>query len=429
MRRSAIGGVLISSAVLLSACGGAGSQTRDAGSGGNNAGGKAELVWWHNATDEPLKGYFQQAADAYTAKHPNVTFKIEAIQNETIQTKIPVGLQSNNPPDIFQQWGGGELAQQVESGKVKDITDAAKTTVKSIGGPAAGWQVEGKQYGLPFSVGVVGFWYRTDLFQQAGISSPPKTMAELNDSVSKLKAAGIAPIALGGKDKWPDAFYYGYLATRMCSKDALQKATADGKLEDQCFAKAGEELQKFLGTEPFQKGFLGTPAQQGAASSAGLVANGKAAMELQGHWNGGVITGLTPDKKPLGDKLGWFAFPPVEGGEGTPDMTFGGGDGFSCSAESPPACEDFLNFLLSTEQQKKFGQLNVGLPVAEGSSDVVKDPTVQGVLKARDASSFTQLYFDKALPTSKGAALKDTIANMFADAGSAEDIVTAVENG
>ncbi|MDP9394842.1 MAG: ABC transporter substrate-binding protein, partial [Actinomycetota bacterium] len=75
MRRSAIGGVLISSAVLLSACGGAGSQTQDAGSGGNNAGGKAELVWWHNATDEPLKGYFQQAADAYTAKHPNVTFK------------------------------------------------------------------------------------------------------------------------------------------------------------------------------------------------------------------------------------------------------------------------------------------------------------------------------------------------------------------
>ncbi len=145
MRSRALGGVLISSALLLAACGGGGSETASgAGDGGN---GKVELTWWHNATDEPLKGYFQQVADAYTAKNPDVTFKIEGIQNETIQTKIAVALQSNDPPDIFQQWGGGELAQQVESGKVKDITGATKELVESIGGPAAGWQVDGKQYG------------------------------------------------------------------------------------------------------------------------------------------------------------------------------------------------------------------------------------------------------------------------------------------
>ncbi len=53
-------------------------------------------------------------------------------------------------------------------------------------------------------------------------------------------------------------------------------------LSDGCFAKASEDMQKFLDTKPFQTGFLGTPAQQGAGSSAGMVANGKAAMELQG---------------------------------------------------------------------------------------------------------------------------------------------------
>ncbi len=427
MRSRALGGVLISSALLLAACGGGGSETASgAGDGGN---GKVELTWWHNATDEPLKGYFQQVADAYTAKNPDVTFKIEGIQNETIQTKIAVALQSNDPPDIFQQWGGGELAQQVESGKVKDITGATKELVESIGGPAAGWQVDGKQYGLPYSVGIVGFSYRTDLFQQAGITAPPATMDELNAAVDKLKAAGIAPIALGGKDKWPDAFYFGYLATRYCSQEALEQATADAKLEDECFTKAAEELKSFIDTEPFQKGFLGAPAQQGAASSAGMLANGKAAMELMGHWNGGVISGLTPDKKPLGDKVSWFAFPAVEGGEGAPDMTFGGGDGFSCSADSPPACEDFLNFLLSEEQQTKFGALNVGLPVADGSAESVEDPTVQDVLEARDASSYTQLYFDKALPPAKGAALNDAVANMFAGAAEPKDVIAAVETG
>ncbi len=428
MRSSALGGVLISSALFLAACGG-GADTGSGAGTGNEGNGKTTLTWWHNATDEPLKGYFQQVADAYTAKNPNVTFKIEAIQNETIQTKIPVALRSNNPPDIFQQWGGGELAQQVESGKVKDLTASTKDIVESMGGSAAGWQVEGKQYGLPYSVGIVGFWYRTDLFQQAGITAPPATMDELNTAVEKLKAAGIAPIALGGKDKWPDAFYFGYLATRYCSQEALEQATADAKLEDECFTKAAEELKTFIDTEPFQKGFLGAPAQQGAASSAGMLANGKAAMELMGHWNAGVIGGLTADKKPLGDKLSWFAFPAVEGGDGAPDMTFGGGDGFSCSADSPPACEDFLKFLLSEEQQTKFGALNVGLPVAEGSGESVADPAVQDVLEARDASSYTQLYFDKALPPAKGAALNDAVANMFAGAAEPADVIQAVENG
>ena len=47
--------------------------------------------------------------------------------------------------------------------------------------------------------------------------------------------------------------------------------------------------QDFAATEPFNQGFLTTPAQQGATSSAGLLANDQAAMELMGAWNPGVI--------------------------------------------------------------------------------------------------------------------------------------------
>lgn len=415
-------GMLAVLALLATACGGGAEEA----SAEAESGGPVTLTWWHNATQEPLRGYFQEAADAYTEQHPDVQFKIEPVQNESIQTKINVGLQSNDPPDIFQQWGGGDLATQVASGKVQDITAATSEVAGSLGGSATGWQVDDKQYGLPYSVGVVGFWYRTDLFEQAGIDAVPTTMEELDETVATLKEAGITPIAVGSKDKWPDAFYWGFLATRLCSQETLLQATAETSIDAPCFLEAGERLQAFLDTEPFQNGFLGTPAQQGAASSAGLIANGKAAMELMGHWNGGVINSLTPDGEPLGDKLGWFPFPTVEGGEGEPDATFGGGDGFSCAADAPPACADFLNFLLSDEQQNKFGALNVGLPVVPGSEESVTDPTVQGVLEARNNSSFTQLYFDKALPTEVGTALNDQIANMFAGSATPEQIVQAV---
>ena len=79
-----------------------------------------------------------------------------------------------------------------------------------------------------------------------------------------------------------------------------------------CFVKAGNDLKSFMATKPFQTGFLGTPAQVGAGSSAGMVANGKAAMELQGDWDPAVMTPLTTDKNYL-SKLGWFPFPAVSG--------------------------------------------------------------------------------------------------------------------
>ena len=307
-----------------------------------------------------------------------------------------------------------------------DLTPVIGDEIKSLGGTAAGWQVDGKQYGIPWNMGIVGFWYRTDLFAQAGITGAPATIDDLYKDVDMLKAKGIAPIAVGGKDKWPEAFYYGYFATRECATDVLKTATLKKDFSAPCLLKAGKDIQDLVGKQPFQKGFLGSPAQQGAVSSAGLIANGRAAMELQGQWNGAVITSLTPDKKSLGDKLGWFPFPTVPGGAGDPTAQFGGGDGFSCSATAPPECAQFLKFLLQPDEQKKFGVTGAGLPSIPDAGSSVTDTTVTPVLKARNGASFIQLYFDKALPTAVGNALNNEVANIFAGSGSPEAIGKAV---
>ena len=138
-------------------------------------------------------------------------------------------------------------------------------------------------------------------------------------------------------------------AARLLARTRCRQRRRTSTFSDPCFVKAGEDLQALPRHQAVPGGFLGTPAQQGAGSSAGLVANGKAAMELQGHWNGGVIAGLTPDKKASADKLGWFPFPAVAGGAGAPDAALGGGDGFSCSTKAPPACVEFLKYMLSAE--------------------------------------------------------------------------------
>jgi raffinose/stachyose/melibiose transport system substrate-binding protein len=307
-----------------------------------------------------------------------------------------------------------------------DLTQLVSSWIGEIGGAATGWQVDGKQYGVPFDLHTVGFWYRKDLFTRAGITSPPATMDDFNADVTKLKAAGITPVAVGGKDKWPDAFYWEYFAVRECSTDVIKKSISDQKTDDACFTKAGQDMKALLDSSPFQSGFLGTPAQLGAGSSAGLVANGKAAMELQGDWELAVMPSLATDPN-FASKLGWFAFPTVAGGAGAPGATLGGGDGFSCTTKATDACADFLKYITSAEVQKKLVETKAAtLPVNPAANSAVTDPTLKQVLEYSQHAPFVQTYFDQALPTSVGQALNDAIANFFAGQGSPETVAKAV---
>lgn len=392
------------------------------------AGDDVTLTWWHNGTADPANGFWQDIATEFEEAHPGVTVEVTAVQNEELKTKVAVALQSNNPPDLFQQWGGGQMNAQVEAGKLLDVSAEVTDELALIGGSAAGWQVDGKTYGLPFSMGISGFWYNKTLFEQAGITTAPSTIDELNVAVDKLKAAGITPIVVGAKDKWPAAHYWYWLALRSCGEKGLQEAAKTLDFSDKCFTEAGEELQSFIDTEPFQDGFLGTSAQQGATSSAGLLANGNAAMELMGHWQPGVMGGLTEDGKGLGDELGWFPFPAVSGAVGAADAMLGGGDGYSCSASAPPECVELLKYISSVDVQTRFAETGVGLPVTKGSEGGVTDPNMVALLEARNDAKYVQLWLDIAYGNNVGGALNDAVANMFAGQGSAEDIVTAMND-
>jgi raffinose/stachyose/melibiose transport system substrate-binding protein len=412
---AAAGAALIATSVGVAA-------TRTKGSGAK-AGANVTLVWWHNVTQGPGVKLWKDVATEFHKLHPNVTIKAVPLQNEQFKTKIPIALQSNSPPDVFQSWGGGGLVDQQKAGKVANITKYVKSWIKTIGGSAAGWQVNGQQYAIPYNVGVVGFWYNKDLFKQAGISSPPTTWPDFITAVNKLKTAGITPIAIGSKDQWPDAFYWDYLAVKLCPKSVMQSSAVTYNFSDACWTKAGDYLQQLLDAKPFNDGFLATPAQQGATSSAGLLANGKAAMELQGHWNPGVMQALTPDNK-VPSFLGWFPFPNVPGSKAVPGSLLGGGDGYACSWKAPqPACAQFLAYIDSPSVQKRIGSTGFGLPVRKGTESSVKDPNLSTVLKFRSSSKFIQLYLDQAYSAAIGQALNEAIAEQFAGKATAQQVV------
>jgi raffinose/stachyose/melibiose transport system substrate-binding protein len=347
-RRALAAVALAAATALAAACSSGGGSTSTSSTSTNPTGSssassaKVTLTWWNNANTQPLLGVFQNVIKTFEASHPNITITNVPLQNEQFKTKITPALRGSNPPDIFQQWGSGQQATQVKTGKLADLSTDVSSWVGQLGVPATAWQTDGKWYGIPYDLHVVGFWYRKDLFAQAGITTPPTTITELVTDDNMLKAKGIAPIAVGMKDGWPGAFWWEYFAVRECSASDIATAMQTVNLGASCFTKASADLNAFIKTQPFEKGYLGVPAQNIPSSSVGLLVNGKAAMELQGDWDPGAGASLTSDKN-VNSKLGWFPFPTVAGGAGDPKAVLGGGDGYSCTTKAAePACAQFL---------------------------------------------------------------------------------------
>ena len=383
------------------------------------------LVWWHNAKQGAGMKLWDRWPSSSAA--PGVTIKVVPLQNEQFTTKIPIALQSNSPPDVFQNWGGGGLVDQVKAGKVADLTKYVQPWIKSIGGSAAGWQVNGKQYAIPYSVGVVGFWYNK---------------AALHEGRDHVGAEDVAAVprrdrqAEGGGHHADRDRQQGQVARRVLlglpRDEAVQQDRRCSRRPSRttsrnpCWLKAGQYTQQLLDAEPFQDGFLATPAQQGATSSAGLVANGKAAMELQGHWNPGVMQPLTPDNK-IPSFLGWFPFPNVPGSKALPGSLLGGGDGFACSWKAPqPACAQFLTYIDSPSVQRRIGATNFGLPVRKGTESSVKDPNLRTVLEVPLGVAVHPALPRQAYSTAIGQALDDAIADQFAGKATPAQVVDKI---
>ncbi|MBW0255948.1 MULTISPECIES: extracellular solute-binding protein [unclassified Cellulomonas] len=417
----AVTAAAIVAAMTLAACGGG-----DSGSGGED-GGDVTMTFWHNSTTGDGKAYWEDTVAAFEEANPGVTINIQSIQNEDMDGKLQTALNSGDAPDIFMARGGGKLADVVEAGQAMDLSDALTQETRDALGEAslAAFTVDGGVYGVPTAVLPGGIYYSKDLFQQAGITETPTTVDELSAAVDKLKAAGIQPIALGAKDAWPAAHWYYFFALRECSQDTMAQAAKDMSFDDACWTKAGEDLQDFAGTEPFNDGYLTTTAQQGAGSSAGLIANHQAAMELMGAWDPGVIANLTPEQEPLAD-LGWFPFPAVDGGDGDPTAMMGGVDGFTCFVDAPAACADFLNFIAEKENQEGYAEAFVTLPASKDAQSVVTDPALQEVLASYNDAAYVSVWLDTLFGQNVGNALNTSVVEMLAGSGSPDKIVEAV---
>ncbi|HLZ61797.1 MAG TPA: extracellular solute-binding protein [Ktedonosporobacter sp.] len=411
-------GAVLGLPLSISACGGS------SNSGGSSSQ-TATINWWHIQTGDPGKSNWQNLANQYMKAHPNVSIKITLLENEAFKSKLATDMQSGNPPDLFHSWGGGVLFNFAKAGLVQDLTSALQGDWGSSFNKSAldVYAQNGKNYGIPWDMGAVGFWYNKALFTKAGITTTPTTWSDFLQLVQKLKAAGIAPLALGEKDKWPGMYWWAYLAVRTGGKDAFDKAyNRTGSFADPAFVQAGQHLRELVALDPFQKGSLGA----GYTDEITAMSNNKAAMELMGQWAPANDVGNPPVKNP--PTLSFFPFPMVEGGTGNPTDVLGGGGGFAIGKNAPPETVDFLKFLTNSQNQQSMAKAGIVLPTVKGLVDAIPNPQMKAVAQLVSQAPYFQLYYDQYLPPALGQAILDATQGLYAGTLTPEAAARAVED-
>ena len=408
----------VATVIGMSACGGSESSSDD-----------KTITFWHNASAGEGRQYWENLAKSFEEANPGTKVEIQAIQNEDFAGKLQTAMQDPaSGPDVFMSLGGAKTKEMIDAGQVMDLTDKISDTVKTdMKTTLSAATFDGKVYGVPVSVEPGGMWYSKDLFKKAGVSDVPATYEELLADAKKLKDSGTDAIALGAKDAWPAAHWYYWLVLRECSPEVYDKSVQDHDFSNACWVNAGKKLQELKDLKVFNDGFLTTTAQQGANSSAGLLANHKAAMELMGAWEPGVLKGLTPDQKPMAD-LGFFAFPEVAGGEGEPGALMGGVTYFCVNPKASQTSIDFVNYMGEKKNQEDYAKAFSTIPASEPARAVVTDESLKQVIEYLDKAPSMQLWMDTALGTNIGNALNAAVVNMLSGQGSPEDIVKAMQD-
>ncbi len=339
-----------------------------------------EVTISHYFTGElGLKAFNEQLAKF--TKTTGISMKESPVGHEDFKTDILVRAAGKSLPDVFSYWAGARVQFIVDSGSLHPIDSAwaAAGLDSVISKPVADSATlyGGKRYLVPFNYHYAGMFYNTKVLADAGVTKMPATWDEFLALCKTLKEKGVAPIALGSKNRWPAQFWFDYLLLRTAGPDYRAKLmSGEAKYTDPQVAEA-LAMWKSL----FDAGYFVENANADDwTDAADKVTRGEAAMTLMGTWITGYWNGN--GQKP-GESYDFFEFPKIK--DGVPNAAVGPVDGLvvSANAANIEGAEKFLAFMVSdTDVQAAWANAQGAL-----SANVKVDPKSYNVVMQKAATT------------------------------------------
>ncbi len=417
MKRSipAAVGLAAVASLLLSACGGGGTPAATSGApatGGAATTAAAEPVeltlsgWSLSTTPE-----FKTLADAFHAKNPNVTVTLKEYDASNYNTLVTADLAAGVGPDIITQKEVKYVPVFQAGGQLLDVTDLQSKVDASISGMKS-YQVDGKQYALPYRNDSWVLFYDKDLFDKAKVAYPDGTWT-WDDYATAAKALTTA-LSTGGSPVF-GTYQHSWQSTLQgfANSQAPDGGILTGKYDYmKSYYERALDLQKAKAQPDFGTVTTNKLTYQGEFGKQ------QAAMMPMGSWY--VATLISQQKSGDANKFAW-GFAPIPqydssttGTDKTP-VTFGDPTGFGINAaidqKKLQAAKDFLVFASSADAAKALAA--IGITPALTTADVASTYFAVDGAPTDDLSKFAWTTHDThpENPTDQNAAAVQAILN------------------
>ncbi len=340
--------------------------------------------------------------ELFQAAHPGV--KIEATvvaDGNDYLTKITTEMAAGNAPDVFRTWLTGRLEPFVTAGRVMPLNDLVAATPalqEVISSDAISLSTFGDSfYAFPLLSSGEMVFYNKKIFADNGIEVPA-SYDEFIAACTTLKNNGVLPVAMGGKDVWPCSIPYMMIFDRLNGPELYEEVVVGktAKFDDPAFIAAGEKFQEMVNAGVFSPECNAISYSDATTSFA----QGKAAMIFDGSWQTSYYG------TQLGEDVGFFNFPMIEGGKGSANNWLKNYDdayAISSNTQNKEAAGAFLAFMFSKERQKEFGEYGNILAVKGVELDTTKImPLMLDISEAFAGSDYFEIPWDNPLGTNIG---------------------------
>ena len=324
-----------------------------------------------------MQATLQEIVDDYNKSQDEVKVTLTSVPDAgtVLKTRIANG----EAPDVINIYPqNADFKGWAADGQFVDLTDESDILGNLNDGAAEAYAVDSKIYNVPLTTNVSGIYYNKDAFAELGIEVP-KSLAEFQEIVKKIKDDGQTPFAEALGDPWT---VNGYAQLAWIQSAGSPQAANDYlRFSDKGAIKSDEVTKNVAAYLDLLAG-NGQSNSDGAlyADTVAVFAEGKALMMANGSWALTVIKQQEPDFE-----VGFFPMPGLTAD--APVMTVGAADmavSISADSENIDASKDFVKYLSSTEAMQKYYDV-------DGSPTSVKGVETEG--KFEELADVAKLAF------------------------------------
>lgn len=253
------------------------------------ADGPVELRWLSSQIGDMSEAeWFSGVVSDFNAQYEGqIHINVDGVAGEAVFDKLRTDAASDTMPDLFMLNADASRFNLIaSSGRVADLKpffDANPELWAKIDKDSAATYTDqdGHILGLPYAKSYIGIFCNRQLFEAAGVTEFPTTWDAFFDACLKIKATGVAPIALmTGENSWTSMLILSDILGSTDEGLEWLKYTPDTvRFDEPVFIDAVAKLQRMMADYTTMDAVGAT-----YAVAANNFLNGKAAMIANGPW-------------------------------------------------------------------------------------------------------------------------------------------------